>query len=789
MATNKIEIELSAIDRNLKQILGQTEQAMGKFSATTQRLDSGLGSIAGTFGKVAAPLTALLSATAGLTKLVEVTREFDKINAALLTSTGSADKAAIAFQALEDFATKTPFDLQQVSQGFIKLVNMGLDPSERALNSYGNTAASMGKSLNQMIEAVADAATGEFERLKEFGVKAKSEGDKVTFTFRGVATTVGKNAAEIEQYLLKLGENNFAGAMTNRMDTLDGAMSNLGDSWDKLFRTISDNGIGSLIESGVRTATEALDALSATIKDVAAAYRKLFDFDVSQAISTIGGPDAWNDFAPDDAQLNRVELTKQKIKETQELIAKFDPARLPKGVLEERQKTLAGLQTLLEEQTNLTSGQINLAPDGVKKRGDRLAQFGLGVSTPPSPKGKKSKSGGNSDLDAARRQGEQFYQQTLDKLLPLEKAQREYNEQLAALNLMDPTGTTERYQEALGNLNAELQKAEAAHNGLAAARAAAESNIALRESQLAEQQAAGTVTATEALRIQVGLLQEKQKIQQDYLDSLPSATSEESISWNAQATRLSQTNKDLAELGARLRQTDGWEGLKQGLKDVTEQGVSMGESIRSAVTQSFASMDDAIANFVVKGKLEFGDLVDSILADFAKLAVRQSITGPLAAGLNGLLSGMVGGVTGGSSGGSVNIGAFMPEYAMGGVVRSIGLSAYTNSIVNRPTVFPFAKGVGLMGEAGPEAIMPLKRTASGNLGVETSGGSGVVINVIESPGNGGKQERHQENGVNQINIFVEQIKASIAGDIARGSGSIPSALGNTYGMNRAAGAY
>ena len=50
-------------------------------------------------------------------------------------------------------------------------------------------------------EAVADAAVGEFERLKEFGIKAKSEGDKVTFLFKGVSTTVGKNAAEIETFL------------------------------------------------------------------------------------------------------------------------------------------------------------------------------------------------------------------------------------------------------------------------------------------------------------------------------------------------------------------------------------------------------------------------------------------------------------------------------------------------------------------------------------------------------------------------------------------------------------
>ena len=96
---------------------------------------------------------------------------------------------------------------------FTKLVNLGLTPSETALQSYGDTSAALGKDLSQMIEAVADAATGEFERLKEFGIKAKNQGDTISFTFRGVTENVKNNATEIENYLIKLGQVNFDGAM------------------------------------------------------------------------------------------------------------------------------------------------------------------------------------------------------------------------------------------------------------------------------------------------------------------------------------------------------------------------------------------------------------------------------------------------------------------------------------------------------------------------------------------------------------------------------------------------
>jgi len=218
------------------------------------------------FTKLLGPLTAAVSAMGSLNKLVSVQREFDVLNAGLITATGSAEDAAIAFEALTDFAAQTPYGLQQAVEGFTKLVNLGLTPSERALRSYGNTASAMGKDLMQLIEAVADATTGEFERLKEFGIKSRVEGDRVSFVFRGMTTTIGNNAAEIEKYLMDLGENEFAGAMALRAATLDGAIAELGDTWDGLWRAINEMGVGEVIEDSVRLATSALEELTAWIE-------------------------------------------------------------------------------------------------------------------------------------------------------------------------------------------------------------------------------------------------------------------------------------------------------------------------------------------------------------------------------------------------------------------------------------------------------------------------------------------------------------------------------------------
>lgn len=230
-------------------------------SETSRTLDS----FAGTATKAASAVAGLVSVSATMQKLVSVARQTDVLKAGLVTMTGSMENANAAFAELSKFAANTPYALDQSVTAFTKLVAMGLTPSQKALESYGNTASAMGKDLNQMIEAVADATTFEFERLKEFGIRASQQGDEVSFTFQGVTTTVKKNAAEIEGYLMALGENQFAGAMANRMATLDGALANLQDSWDGLFRAISTAGTGDAIAEQVRFASGALDDLTASI--------------------------------------------------------------------------------------------------------------------------------------------------------------------------------------------------------------------------------------------------------------------------------------------------------------------------------------------------------------------------------------------------------------------------------------------------------------------------------------------------------------------------------------------
>lgn len=259
--------------------------------ATSDRLDN-LSKSAKVAGAAVAGLASIVAATAykAAQELVDSQRQLDKMSASLKTLTGSTQGAKQALSILQDFARDTPYGLEQAVEGFRKLVALGLTPSEEALRSYGNTAAAMGKDLNQMIEAVADASTFEFERLKEFGIKAKQNKNDVEFTFQGTTTVVKKSAADIEQYLLNIGNVNFAGAMADQANTLNGAIASASDSWSQLKMTLATSlDVGALAEP-IRYIDDLIQELNAQVAsgELAAEMRMWGDIasEVGSAIET-----------------------------------------------------------------------------------------------------------------------------------------------------------------------------------------------------------------------------------------------------------------------------------------------------------------------------------------------------------------------------------------------------------------------------------------------------------------------------------------------------------------------
>ena len=181
---------------------------------------------------------------------------------------------------------------------------------------------------------------------------------------------------------------------------------------------------------------------------------------------------------------------------------------------------------------------------------------------------------------------------------------------------------------------------------------------------------------------------------------------------------------------------------KSPLQSFADSAFKFADQAEQAVVNAFKGMEDAMVKFVMTGKLNFRDLANSIIADLTRMLVRYAIVQPL-------FKAIFPNIKIGSANGNVfNNGEVVPS-AKGNVFAKNKIVPYAyGGIVNKPTLFPMANGMGLMGEAGPEAIMPLKRGSNGKLGVQSSGGVGNIVVNVDASGSSveGDSARSQEFG-------------------------------------------
>jgi len=205
-------------------------------------------------------------------------------------------------------------------------------------------------------------------------------------------------------------------------------------------------------------------------------------------------------------------------------------------------------------------------------------------------------------------------------------------------------------------------------------------------------------------------------------------------------TAIKQVNEELEEKQAKMEEVQGV--LSKGFEDFFMSIIDGSKTVGEA----------------------FADLAQYIISELLRILVIKPLVDSLASSLSNIFGGFS---IFGSAQGNVFSPSGVVPFAKGGVVNS-------------PTVFPFANGIGLMGEAGPEAIMPLKRTPSGDLGVIAQGtGGGSPVNVVVN--NYGKDEAmvdQQPNG-----DIVVTVGKAVAQDIANG-GATYQAMRKTFGLSQ-----
>lgn len=235
---------ISAVDK-----LTPTLTGIRKAAKITKKSLGDIANASGTLMKSVGVSTAAVSAGvfAAVKKIVDVSAEFERFETILTTVEGSSEKAKESMQWVEQFAKKTPYELSEVLDSFVKMRAYGIDPTAGSLAAAGDAAAAMGKPVMQAVEALADAMTGENERLKEFGIRASKTGDTIRYTWSEngktmVAQAKASSREQIEAVIGGIWNRRFSGAMDNLAGTWSGMWSNMLDTVTIFIRRIGASG-------------------------------------------------------------------------------------------------------------------------------------------------------------------------------------------------------------------------------------------------------------------------------------------------------------------------------------------------------------------------------------------------------------------------------------------------------------------------------------------------------------------------------------------------------------------
>lgn len=233
------------------------------------------------------------------------------------------------------------------------------------------------------------------------------------------------------------------------------------------------------------------------------------------------------------------------------------------------------------------------------------------------------------------------------------------------------------------------------------------------------------------------------------------------------------------------QRSDWADGMREGFANWADTASDYASQSADLVNNAMSGLVGNISDALAGNKVDWEDWASSVLQSMQKIILNAMLVDSLRSASNSGFFSSIGGMFGagaGAASGSTPSGAYnsaasgIKLNAKGGAYASESLSAYSNSIVSTPTYFAFAKGAGLMGEAGPEAIMPLTRSADGSLGVRmvgtpgaTSGGGDTIIHQhfnISGNGDAALKQAMQEAARQGANDGAKQARQDLLQDFS-----------------------
>jgi lambda family phage tail tape measure protein len=387
---------------------------------------------------------------------------------------------------------------------------------------------------------------------------------------------------------------------------------------------------------------------------------------------------------------------------------------------------IAGLQTPGPAQAKavglVTGGAVGvgLAVGLSKLIDDLMKKIGTGISgaltmpnIPTPPPGTTPDLSGLRTGDGGKKKADDEAKRRRDALLDSANALKQSRAELQIEREMDPMRKIQ------------LEYAEKRRVVIANA------DKALREALSGEQQA--NIQRTRSVEIQKLQVQQTNALIEKFKE-LSGAGFEAGMSGELFYTSVTKT-------------TSAMEDFRAGIGSYIESIGTLGANLSNVTQTAFKGLEDAIVSLTTTGTFNFQQFAQSIIEETTRMVTRMLIIAPLLRSLQSLFpGGGGGGLLGVASSLSKTVG--FGVNAMGNVFAQNGIQKFARGgIVDKPTMFPFAKGIGLMGEAGPEAIMPLRRGRDGRLGVQaTNGGGGVSVVVNVDAGGSNVQGNNNQAG-------------------------------------------
>lgn len=867
-AAKKLSIRLEAVGgdkvrREFKSLGADGDRAFRQITQVIAPANDNLKALDATarsFNEVIRQGTALFGAYLGFqglkntfSAIFNANNSFEQLSGSLKTVTGSAKGAQEAFALIEKFAIDTPYQLNEIVEAFIRLKALGLEPSEAALTSYGNTASAFGKNILDFVGAVAAATVGEFERLKTFGIKAKVVNDDVSFTFAGVTTKVKKNAAEIEKYLRSLGDVNFAGAMSEQMKTMSGVLSNIEDGFEKMYRDIGKNGLNDalkdtftqfneLVEKSGSAAATIGKTLTIAVKAASKAFFTLAEnADVlltilgarfgSQAI--LGGITALRasvgylqvamaglSVSTKSAIAGIVMMSRVSKLAAAQMALTATAAGVLKGALAliggpAGLVILAGMaiyklvdshdvakraaedhaETLQKLKDELKATAEEASKFSAQQTKDMaMAEWGLKLKTAEQNikdlEAELKKTGGLSFMtrftpNSMLKDYDIYAKDIADKLRKSRIDLRQYQDEIweLAAEFPDFKPQADEIQEKILLLKAAYHDVWAAKDELKYLK-----NPELRPKEEVKTEVTPTISIdAEAYKKNIEDIKNKiLELKTPYEQAMVKADEwrknalknldASSADYQKYKEQINQVYEGMVKKAdeAALQSSKSLEdGFKRGFINLKNELDDFASLAESAVKNAFNNMENILADFVATGKANFADLVQSIVSDLAKIAIRQSITQPLFNGLSSYL-----GFATAHSGGIVGSDALRTTYASP-TVFSNAPRFHSGGIVGDEVPIIAKRGEGVFTREQMKALGDTGTCVSVNVNVINNASSEVKATV---------KKTDQGNGTFNLDVMIEKIEGAIGKNIGKGEGLSP-ILEQRYGLNPAYGSY